>query len=74
MKKDLRILVLEDVPEDAALIRAKLQHGGISFQAKRVDTRDEFLREIEDNPPDVILSDHGLPSFDGFTALSIARE
>ena len=34
----------------------------------------EFLREIECRPPDVILSDHGLPSFDGFTALSIARE
>jgi PAS domain S-box-containing protein len=74
MKKDLRILMLEDVPADAELIDSALRHGGFPFQAKRVDTREEFLREIEGRPPDVILSDHGLPSFDGFAALSITRE
>src|SRR5687768_16190293 len=52
----------------------ELRTGGLSFQAKRVETRDEFLREIEHNPPDLILSDHGLPGFDGFTALAIARD
>jgi CheY-like chemotaxis protein len=74
MKKDLQILMLEDVPADAELIDSALRRGGFSFQAKRVDTREEFLREIEGRPPDVILSDHGLPSFDGFAALSITRE
>jgi PAS domain S-box-containing protein len=74
MKKDLRILMLEDVPADAELIDSALRRGGFSFQAKRVETRDEFLREIEGRPPDVILSDHGLPSFDGLAALSITHE
>jgi PAS domain S-box-containing protein len=74
MKKDLRILMLEDVPADAELIDSALRCGGFPFQAKRVETREEFLREIEGRPPDVILSDHGLPSFDGFSALSITRE
>jgi CheY-like chemotaxis protein len=74
MKNDLRILLLEDVPAEAELINAELRNEGISFQAERVDTREEFLREIETNPPDVILSDHGLPSFDGFAALAMARE
>jgi CheY-like chemotaxis protein len=74
MKNDLRILLLEDVPAEAELINAELRNDGISFQAERVDTREEFLREIETNPPDVILSDHGLPSFDGFAALALARE
>jgi light-regulated signal transduction histidine kinase (bacteriophytochrome) len=32
------------------------------------------MEELERHPPDVILSDHGLPNFDGFTALAIARE
>jgi PAS domain S-box-containing protein len=74
MKKDLRILMLEDVPADAELIDSALRRGGLAFQAKRVDTREQFLREIQGRPPDVILSDHGLPSFDGFAALSITRE
>jgi PAS domain S-box-containing protein len=39
-----------------------------------VETREAFTRELEHDPPDLILSDHGLPCFDGFTALAIARE
>src|SRR4051794_9410110 len=52
----------------------ELRAGGLSFEAKRVETREEFLREIEHHTPDLILSDHGLPGFDGFTALAIARD
>ena len=46
----------------------------MTFRSKRVDTEEAFLHELEHNRPDVILSDHGLPSFDGFMALTIARE
>jgi PAS domain S-box-containing protein len=74
VKKELRILVLEDVAADAVLMSRELQSGGLAFAAKRVETREEFLRELEHSPPDVILSDHGLPGFDGFTALAIARD
>lgn len=74
MNKDLRILVLEDVSDDVALINHELQRRGYRFQSKRVETRDDFVHEIEFNPPDLILSDHGLPSFDGFSALAIAKE
>src|SRR5687767_13332150 len=52
----------------------ELKAGGLAVDAKRVETREEFLREIQHRPPDLILSDHGLPSFDGFTALAIARD
>src|SRR4029079_14500459 len=34
---------------------------------------DAFIRELEQFEPSVILSDHGLPTFDGFTALSLAQ-
>ncbi len=74
VKKELRILVLEDVAADVTLISHELRTGGIAFRAKRVETRDDFLRELEQHPPDLILSDHGLPGFDGFTALAIARD
>ncbi len=73
VNKELRILVLEDVPADVMLIDHELRQAGIPFQVKRVETREAFTRELETNPPDLILSDHGLPGFDGFAALGLAR-
>src|SRR5688572_23044130 len=70
----LRILILEDVPMDAELVEYELERARIPFSARRVDSRDEFLRELEEFRPDVILSDYTLPRFDGMTALSLARE
>jgi len=73
MKNEIRILCVEDVPADVVMLNHALRAGGLRFRSKRVDTKTAFLHELEHNPPDVILSDHGLPSFDGFTALAIAR-
>ena len=39
-----------------------------------MDTREDFLRELEEQTPDVILADYSLPSFDGLTALKLVRE
>src|SRR5258706_14437377 len=74
MKKKLRILILEDNDRDALLIKDELQRGGLSFSSRRVDTRDGFVRALNGALPDVILSDHGLPAFDGFTALELAKQ
>jgi len=70
----LRILILEDVPMDAELMEYELERARIPFASRRVDSRDEFLRELEEFGPDLILSDYTLPRFDGMTALSLARE
>jgi len=70
----LRILILEDVPMDAELVEYELERARIPFASRRVDSRDEFLRELEEFQPDLILSDYTLPRFDGMTALSLARE
>src|SRR5207249_937070 len=48
--------------------------GGLNFEAKRVDTREHFLNNLQNDPPDLILSDHGLPAFDGFSALVLAKK
>jgi two-component system, cell cycle sensor histidine kinase and response regulator CckA len=70
----LRILILEDVPMDAELVEYELERARIPFSARRVDSREDFVRELEEFQPDVILSDYTLPRFDGMTALSLARE
>lgn len=74
MKRELRLLLVEDVALDAELIEHELRRAGMRFRAKRVETRDAFLHELEYHPPDLILSDHGIPAFDGFAALATARQ
>jgi signal transduction histidine kinase len=74
VKKDLHILVLEDDSADAELTRFTLAKGGVNFSFIRVDSEEEFLQELEQRPPTLILSDYSLPNFDGHRALSMARK
>lgn len=74
VKNPLRIVLLEDSALDARLVEQELKHAGISFSLTRIQTEAELYRELEPQPPDLVLSDHGLPSFDGFTALDIVRK
>jgi PAS domain S-box-containing protein len=73
VENTIRILCLEDAPADMLLIDHTLQEGGLNFISTRVDTREAFMAELERDPPDVILSDRGLPTFDGKAALAVAR-
>ncbi len=74
MKKELRVLMIEDAAPDVVLINRELRKAGLRFRSRRVETRESFLHELEHHTPDVILSDHGVPGFDGFTALTEARK
>jgi PAS domain S-box-containing protein len=74
MQKPLHILMLEDRAEDAVLTQDALRKGGLRFSFSRVETKDDFLCELKEHKPDIILSDHGLPAFDGLSALRVARK
>jgi signal transduction histidine kinase len=74
VKKDLDILMLEDDPADAELTRFTLRKGGLQVYVRRVETRADFLAELEEHPPALILSDYSLPGFDGNEALDLARQ
>jgi len=45
----------------------------VRFSHIRVETEKDFVYELEENPPDLILSDYALPGFDGYAALDIAK-
>ncbi|HEY6170209.1 MAG TPA: response regulator, partial [Verrucomicrobiae bacterium] len=74
MKKPIKILMLEDSEADAELAELTFQRGGMRVVTRCVDRRVDFIRELERRPPDIILSDYALPTFDGLSALAIARE
>jgi len=69
----LRVLILEDVPDDVELIGRELRKTGLEVSTRHVETKEQFLRELREHPPDLILADHALPAFDGFAALDFAR-
>src|SRR3989338_3090414 len=71
---ELRILMLEDVPTDAELAEISLREAGLSFIAKRVDTRETFILALEDFKPDIVLADYNLPAFDGGSAVKLVRQ
>jgi hypothetical protein len=69
----IRIVHLEDDPHDAALVQSALEAGGISCAITCVQTREEFLAELDGGDIDLILSDSALSAFDGMAALRVAR-
>lgn len=74
MKKDIRILLLEDDLEDAELVKFALDQGGLTFLLRRVDSEVQFLSQMEQLKPDIVLLDYSVPSFDGLQALEIAQQ
>lgn len=66
----LRVLLLEDDPDDAMLLQAFLVQEGFALRVTLVETRADF--ELHLSPEfDVILSDHGLPQFNALQALEM---
>ncbi|MEW5797506.1 MAG: response regulator [Bacteroidota bacterium] len=74
MKKQLRILHVEDNTKDADLIQLMLADEGFEPDIVRVDTRNDFINALTQNKFDLVLSDYNLPSFDGKSALQLALE
>lgn len=70
----LKILHLEDEPADAELIKSALQSEDISFDIRRVASREKYVEAVRQGGYDLIFADYSLPGFDGLTALEIARE
>src|SRR5918992_1609420 len=71
--RELKVLMLEDVPTDAELIERELRRNQIWYRALRVEDQPSFEKAIDEFKPDLILADYNLPSFDGISALRIAH-
>ena len=71
MKPLSRILHLEDDPNDAELIQAKLEQAGLICGVTVVRTRDEFEEALRQDGYDIILADFRLPAYDGMSALQL---
>jgi len=70
----LRILHLEDNPTDADMVRLSLARGGLNCDILPVNTGDAFLAALQRPEFDIILSDSGVPGYDGRAALADAHD
>jgi len=71
---ELRILYLEDNRQDVVIAQTKLEEEGYACHLTHVETEADFVKALDQGGFDVILADYNLPSFDGLSALAIARE
>jgi len=69
-----RILHVEDEPLDSELVGLWLNEAGMDSDIVRVESRDAFVSALADGGFDIVISDYGLPSFDGLEALRETRK
>jgi signal transduction histidine kinase len=69
-----QILFLEDNPDDVELIEHELTEAGMKFMSRRIDNKNQFLKEVVDFRPDIILADYSLTMFNGVQAFRMLKE
>jgi signal transduction histidine kinase len=74
MSIPLRVLVIEDSEDDAALLVRELRRGGYDVSYQRVDTAPAMSSALNAQEWDLVVSDHSMPNFSGSAALSLLRE
>src|SRR5205807_1113284 len=73
MPEPLRVLIVEDQPDDAELIAEYLRDAGLTAVWERVDTEARFAAKL-DAGFDLIIADYHLPQFGAPRALDVLKE
>jgi PAS domain S-box-containing protein len=74
MSEPLRVLMVEDVEDDALLLIRALENGGYDPEYERVETIQAMRTALREKPWDVILCDYRLPKFNGLAAIALLKE
>ncbi|HEY0144019.1 MAG TPA: PAS domain S-box protein [Thermoanaerobaculia bacterium] len=69
----MKLLFIEDNPDDALLEQLELEYAGLTFTAQVIDTPEALERALDEGGWSAILTDYNLPSFTGLDALRIIR-
>jgi diguanylate cyclase (GGDEF)-like protein/PAS domain S-box-containing protein len=72
-RRPVKVLLVEDIAEDAELLLREMRLHGLEVTGHRVDTAADYESALASFAPDLILSDYTLPGFDGTEVLQIAR-
>lgn len=70
----LRLLMIEDNPDDEMLVLRAIRKGGFTVDYIRVDKPDDLQAALRHNDWDIVLSDYQMPAFNGLAALKIVKK
>ena len=73
-KISLRLLMIEDNPDDEALVIRSIRKGGFDVEHLRVENREQLLEALRQQDWDIVLSDYQMPEFNGLNALRTVKE
>ncbi len=73
MNRLLRVLIVEDSVDDAALLSAALGQGGFEPMAERVETAESMSAALRRQGWDVVIADYTLPRFSALDALDLLK-
>lgn len=74
MDKRLRVLGVEDSPDDTELLIWELRRGGYDPVFKRVETAADMKAALAQETWDIVLADYSMPHFSGTGALELLKE
>lgn len=74
MSSPIRILLVEDSPDDAELVERTLRDAGLNVYIKRVETSHQLEESLCAEVWDLIVSDYHLPGFSAHDTLWAIRE
>ena len=74
LQSRIRILVVEDSPEDFDLLVAALGRQGLNVECTRVEDEETMAAALADGSWDAVISDHHMPRFSSGDALRTLRE
>ncbi|GEM_PF-1783396 len=73
MTEPLKILMVEDSPEDADLVLLELRRGGLQVTSVRVASAQGMAAALGEQAWDLVLSDYRMPGFGGMAALRLLQ-
>jgi signal transduction histidine kinase len=74
LSRHLKIFFLEDNPDDVELELHELQRSGIDVEYQVARNHSEFVEQIVEFSPDIILADYTLPDITGIEAINICKD
>ena len=69
----LRVLIVDDSPDDAELTELALRHAGLAVECRRAYGGAGLADLLHDFQPQLVLSDVNLPGFSGAEAMEMTR-
>jgi PAS domain S-box-containing protein len=70
----MRVLIVEDNPDDADLLLLELRRGGLEVTHQRVETESAMTAALDAQSWDIVIADFSLPQFSGLAALALLQK